>query len=171
MTAKHIVEDAWYYRGKVKLRPNKPPIFTVSIAFLPPPSLTLRRCHLQGFNPSCICGRLYIPQEEHQRYCTDCEKWIHVTCTSLKTPDGPPDLDKTKFERLLHVPIMRGQGEGEGRLWTLVGTSLKLRKVREWVEKGGPPEKWRELLRPEFVDDMVEKTWARYDCPGCGKAI
>ncbi|KAF8329670.1 hypothetical protein F5887DRAFT_1082365 [Amanita rubescens] len=126
---------------------------------------------IKGINASCICGQMYCPQADRQRFCKGCNQWFHEGCMGpAAAQQDESEGSQTTLNLMKKVPFYRGYGgEGDsGFFWEIVGSYRRLNRFRNWVKNDRVPQDWEKLLDKKFVQQVLLQTWVYYRCPnGC----
>ncbi|KAF8057191.1 hypothetical protein FPV67DRAFT_1677621 [Lyophyllum atratum] len=114
----HVPRRSWFTRLTVKLT---------------------RGCgSLEGVNKSCICGRIYDPEQDIQRYCRECTLWYHHACMDINLA-YEPDPTLSRAATIAQIPCSAALGQNFHDL--KVGWSpMTFRKTGEdyWVKSFVP---------------------------------
>jgi hypothetical protein len=146
--------------------------------------------------PCTLCGSIYLPHRDRQRYCYNCKLWFHIECLldeeTAVDPDRCIDPDFTilpnppvntesmeedelsqLLDRVLEGPAVRGHG-GTRRFdiennWLNTGSGVQRGVIAEWEKKDEIPGDWVRQLGEGFLEDFLGKSWTRYRCLTCGE--
>ncbi|KAF8058956.1 hypothetical protein FPV67DRAFT_1454804 [Lyophyllum atratum] len=144
----HVPRGAWFMRLTVELS-------------------TAKRGSLKGVNGSCVCGQIYDPKEDIQRYCPECECWYHHACMDINVP-YERDATLSPAAAIAQIPCVRGLTSHTG---SVSGPGARLSELEGWLEEDKLPDNWRERLGERFCTKAEETDWGRYQCPTCASII
>ncbi|KAF8074201.1 hypothetical protein FPV67DRAFT_1666914 [Lyophyllum atratum] len=144
----HVPRGAWFMRLTVELS-------------------TAKRGSLKGVNGSCVCGQIYDPKEDIQRYCPECECWYHHACMDINMP-YERDATLSPAAAIAQIPCVRGLTSHTG---SVSGPGARLSELEGWLEEDKLPDNWRERLGERFCTKAEETDWGRYQCPTCASII
>jgi hypothetical protein len=164
----HVPRGAWFMRLTVELSTAKRGSLKVSglpyvanIVTDEEPSCD------QGVNGSCVCGQIYDPKEDIQRYCPECECWYHHACMDINMP-YERDATLSPAAAIAQIPCVRGLTSHTG---SVSGPGARLSELEGWLEEDKLPDNWRERLGERFCTKAEETDWGRYQCPTCASII
>ncbi|KAF8055952.1 hypothetical protein FPV67DRAFT_1457535 [Lyophyllum atratum] len=130
----HVPRGAWFMRLTVELS-------------------TAKRGSLKGVNGSCVCGQIYDPKEDIQRYCPECECWYHHACMDINVP-YERDATLSPAAAIAQIPCVRGLTSHTG---SVSGPGARLSELEGWLEEDKLPDNWRERLGERMdLDSMAE---------------
>lgn len=212
-----ITESNWYYRNPNDLAPTE--LILASKEYWLPSNVIMDNCltYFRTFDDSIpdpprmnsqiwfsreckskctICGDLYKPHKDRERYCYSCRLWFHLQCLGDVVGDdfGDPTIDfltrtteetidveeegedgfPAIFNDVIQQPTVRGHG-GEynwDNNWLNTGSGVQKGLIARWREEDSYPDDWLKLLGENFLQDFViEKRWKFYACPCCARNI
>lgn len=114
----------------------------------------------------CICNAPYQPMGGCQRYCTTCQTWFDEDCLQPHFTFGLAAAGPKR--KLYKLPVVRGTEGPTPKDWELVGSGLRMARVKKWIAKhGGFPHTYKAELDEKWVEEVLSKDWDYYRCPDC----
>ena len=169
----------WYFREFDDSIPN-PPRMNSQIWF-----------HRHTKTPCTVCGKIYKPHRDRQRFCHQCASWFHLGClggdksdeVDFESMNNQGELEEKKlgadgfpavFGDVLRGPTTRGHGGSYNfdNNWLNTGSGVQKDLITKWRDEGVCPGDWLAKLGENFLRDfLIGKSWTVYTCPTCGDEV